>query len=323
MDLNLVSAFVEVVEAQSFTSAARALGLPKSSVSRRVTELERELGVPLLHRTTRKLSLTEAGRAYFAQAERALAELRNAAELASGMDAEPRGVVRMTAPVDVGVMGLPEMLADFSRSYPDIHVELCLSTRELDLREEGFDLAIRSGTSHDANLVARRIGHSRAGLFASPRYLNERGRPQTVGELMQHDAVLFRGKDGKALWQLEGPGQTTSSVEVTGRVSGNELLFIRHAIANGLGIGLLPVFVEASCAQAKKIEPLERVLPEWFVHGSELTVVTPGGPKRPRRVTLLRDYLVDHMRTKCGESPLRVGISEAESTGHRAAGSSA
>src|SRR6188768_840257 len=139
MDLNLVTAFVEVVEAQSFTAAAKTLGLPKSSVSRRVTELEKELGVPLLHRTTRKLSLTDAGRAYFAQAERALTELRGAAELASGMDAEPRDIVRITAPVDVGVMGLPELLGDFSRRYPNIHVELSLSTRELDLREEGFD----------------------------------------------------------------------------------------------------------------------------------------------------------------------------------------
>jgi DNA-binding transcriptional LysR family regulator len=301
MDLNLVSAFVEVVEAQSFTAAARTLGLPKSSVSRRVTELEKELGVPLLHRTTRKLSLTDAGRAYFAQAERALTELRSAAELASGMDAEPRGVVRLTAPVDVGVMGLPEILADFSRSYPDIHVELSLSTRELDLREEGFDLAIRSGTSHDANLVARRIGHSKGGLFASPHYLAERGRPETVGELLQHDAVLFRGKDGKALWRLEGPDETTSSVEVSGRVSGNEQMFVRSAVANGLGIGILPLFVEARCAAAKKVEPLERVLPDWVIHGSELTVVTPTGPKRPHRVTLLRDYLVENMRTKCGK----------------------
>jgi DNA-binding transcriptional LysR family regulator len=301
MDLNLVSAFVEVVEAQSFTAAARALGLPKSSVSRRITELEKELGVPLLHRTTRKLSLTDAGRAYFTQAERALTELRNAAELASGMDAEPRGVVRLTAPVDVGVMGLPEILGDFSRSFPDIHVELSLSTRELDLREEGFDLAIRSGTSHDANLVVRRIGHSKAGLFASPHYLYERGRPETVGELMQHDAVLFRGKDGKALWQLEGPNETTSSVEVSGRVSGNELMFVGNAITNGLGIGILPLFVVGRCAEARKRAALERVLPEWVMPGAELTVVTPSGPKRPHRVTLLRDYLVENMRAKCGE----------------------
>ena len=252
MDLNLVAAFVEVVEAQSFTAAAKSLGLPKSSVSRRVTELEKELGVPLLHRTTRKLSLTDAGRAYFTQAERSLAELRTAGELASGMDAEPRGVVRMTAPVNVGVMGLPDLLGEFSRSYPDIHVELSLSTRNVDLREEGFDLGIRNGTSHDENLVVRHVGHATAGLFASPRYLDERGRPEHVADLEKHDAVLFRGKDGKTLWRLEGPNETTSTVEVSGPVSGDELLFVRHAVTSGLGIGILPLFVETTCAIAKK-----------------------------------------------------------------------
>jgi DNA-binding transcriptional LysR family regulator len=243
MDLNLVTAFVEVVESQSFTAAARALGLPKSSISRRVTELENVLGVPLLHRTTRKLALTDAGRAYFAQAERALTELRNAAELASGMDSEPRGIVRMSVPVDVGVMGLPQLLADFTHRYPDIHVELSLGTRDVNLREEGFDLGIRHGASHDASLVSRRMGHSPSGLFASPRYLDGRGRPQSIAELANHDAVLFRGKDGKAVWRLDGPNDATSTVEVSGRVSGDELLFVRHAITSGLGIGLLPLFV--------------------------------------------------------------------------------
>jgi DNA-binding transcriptional LysR family regulator len=301
MDLNLVTAFVEVVEAQSFTAAAKALGLPKSSVSRRVTELEKELGVPLLHRTTRKLSLTDAGRAYFAQAERALASLDTAAELASGMDAEPRGIVRVSAPVDIAVMGFPELLAEFSRSYPDIHVELSLSTHDVDLREGGFDIGVRCGNFHDANAVSRRIGSAAAGLFASPRYLDERGRPKNVADLEDHDAVLFRGKDGKSLWRLDGPNDSVSTVEVSGKVSGDEMLFVRQAIMNGLGIGLLPLFVESRCTEAKKVEPLERVLPDFVMRGAELVVVTPGGPKRPRRVTLLRDFLVEQMRAKCGE----------------------
>jgi DNA-binding transcriptional LysR family regulator len=216
------------------------------------------------------------------------------------MDAEPRGIVRMTAPVDVGVMGLPQLLTDFTHRYPDIHVELSLGTRDVNLREEGFDLGIRHGASHDASLVSRRMGHSPSGLFASPRYLDARGRPQNIAELAQHDAVLFRGKDGKALWRLDGPNDATSTVEVSGRVSGDELLFVRQAITSGLGIGLLPLFVEAKCAEAKKIEPLERVLPGWVVRGAELTIVTPSGPKRPHRVTLLRDFLYENMRESCG-----------------------
>ena len=209
MDLNLVTAFVRVVEQQSFTSAAKALGLPKSSVSRRVTELEEELGVQLLHRTTRKLALTEAGRSYFEQAERALTELQAAAESATGMDTEARGIVRVTAPVDIGVMGLADIVTEFVRAYPDIHVELSLSSKVVDLVAEGFDIGIRAGKSRDASLVSRRVGNSALGLYASPEYLSARGKPQTLAELPDHDCVLFRGKYGKALWRLEGPDGET------------------------------------------------------------------------------------------------------------------
>ena len=295
MDLNLVTAFVRVVEAQSFTAAARALGLPKSSVSRRVTELEKELGVPLLHRTTRKLALTDAGRAYFEQAERALTGLEAAAETAAGMDAEPRGTVRVTMPVDIGVMGFAELLAEFARLYPDIHVDLSLSSHNVDLVENGFDIGIRAALSHDPNLVVRRVGNASLGLFAAPSYLEARGTPKTVADLAAHDAVLFRAKQGKALWSLDGPNDEVSSVEVSGHVNADEVLFVRTAIAAGLGIGLLPILVESACAEKKKTDPLRRVLPDYAVRGADLAIVTPSGPKRPRRVTLLRDFLVEQL----------------------------
>jgi DNA-binding transcriptional LysR family regulator len=299
MDLNLVTAFVEVVEAQSFTGAAKSLGLPKSSVSRRVTELEKELGVPLLHRTTRKLSLSDAGRAYFERAERALAGLDAAAEVASGMDAEPRGIVRVTAPVDLGVMGLAELIGLFTRQYPDIHVDFSLNTRMVDLVEEGFDIGIRAGKSNDASLIARRVGNASLGMFASPRYLKERGQPRNISELSTHDAVLFRGQDGKALWRLDGPNDEVSTVEMSGRVNADEMLFVRQAITAGLGIGLLPIYIEKACVEARKVEPLERVMPDYAIRGAEITVVTATGPKRPRRVTLLRDFLVEQMSGRC------------------------
>ena len=299
MDLNLVTAFVRVVEQQSFTSAAKALGLPKSSVSRRVTELEEELGVQLLHRTTRKLALTEAGRSYFEQAERALTELQAAAESATGMDTEARGIVRVTAPVDIGVMGLADIVTEFVRAYPDIHVELSLSSKVVDLVAEGFDIGIRAGKSRDASLVSRRVGNSALGLYASPEYLSARGKPQTLAELVDHDCVLFRGKYGKALWRLEGPDGETSSVEVHGRVNVDEMLFVRQAVGIGLGIGLLPTIVIATCKRVGSLDPIERILPEFSMGGAEVAVVTPSGPKRPRRVTLLRDFLVQRLAPRC------------------------
>jgi DNA-binding transcriptional LysR family regulator len=299
MDLNLVTAFVSVVEQQSFTSAAKALGLPKSSVSRRVTELEEELGVQLLHRTTRKLALTEAGRTYFEQAERALTELQAAAESASGLDTEARGIVRVTAPVDIGVMGLADVIAEFVREYPEIHVDLSLSSKIVDLIEEGFDIGIRAGKSRDSSLVSRRLGNAGLGIYASPEYLKQRGRPKTLADLASHDCVLFRGKHGKAVWRLDGPDGDVSTIEVRGPVTVDELLFVRQAIGAGLGIGLLPTIVIATCARVGAIDPVERVLPEYSMGGAEVAVVTPSGPKRPRRVTLLRDFLVQRLTPRC------------------------
>jgi DNA-binding transcriptional LysR family regulator len=300
MDLNLVTAFVRVVEQQSFTGAAKALRLPKSSVSRRVTELEEELGVQLLHRTTRKLALTEAGRSYYEQAERALAELNAAAESAAGMDTEARGIVRVTAPVDIGVMGLADILGEFLQQYPDIHVELSVSSRVVDLVGEGFDIGVRAGKTRDATLVARRVGNAALGLYASPEYLKKRGRPKSLEDLAEHDCVLFRAQHGKALWKLDGPDGQTWSVEVRGRINVDEMLFVRQAIGVGLGIGMLPAIVIASCSRVNPLDVVERVLPELSMGGAaDVSVVTPSGPKRPRRVTLLRDFLVQHLASRC------------------------
>jgi DNA-binding transcriptional LysR family regulator len=299
MDLNLVTAFVRVVEQQSFTSAAKALGLPKSSVSRRVTELEEELGVQLLHRTTRKLALTEAGRSYYEQAEKALTELQAAAESATGMDTEARGIVRVTAPFDIGVMGLADIVAEFVRQYPEIHVDLSLSSKVIELAAEGFDIGIRAGRSRDASLVVRRLGTSALGLYASPAYLKSRGRPQALADLADHDCVLFRGKHGKALWRLDGPDGEPSSIEVRGHVNVDEMLFVRQAVGAGLGIGLLPTIVIATCQRVGVLEPIERILPEFSMGGADVAVVTPSGPKRPRRVTILRDFLVERLAPRC------------------------
>jgi DNA-binding transcriptional LysR family regulator len=299
MDLNLVAAFVSVVDQQSFTNAAKALSLPKSSVSRRVTELEEQLGVQLLHRTTRKLALTEAGRSYYEQAEKALTELQNAAESASGMDTEARGIVRVTAPVDIGVLGIADIVAEFLREYPDIHVDLSLSSKVVDLVEEGFDIGIRAGKSRDASLVARRLGTSALGLYASPAYVKAHGRPKTLEDLTSHDCVLFRGRHGKALWRFEGPAGEPASVEVRGRVNVDEMLFVRQAVGLGLGIGLLPTITIASCNRVHTLEPVERVLPEYSMGGADIAVVTPSGPRRPRRVTILRDFLVERLAPRC------------------------
>jgi DNA-binding transcriptional LysR family regulator len=302
MDLNLVSAFVKVVESQSFTGAAKALGLPKSSISRRVTELEKELGVELLRRTTRKLSLTQAGQAYFEQAERALNGLAAAAETAAGLDSEPRGVVRMSSTFELGVLGLAELLAEFAQLYPEIVVDVALGWQRGDLAEAGFDIGLRSGRVEDASLVTKRLGAAELGLFAAREYLERRGRPRELADLAAHDCVLFRGQQGRALWHLEGPGGVIGSVAVHGHVNADETLFVRQAVVAGMGIGLLPVLVSPRCARQEQAASVERVLPEYALTGEVLHVVVPAGTKRPRRVTLLRDFLVERLTQRCRET---------------------
>jgi DNA-binding transcriptional LysR family regulator len=299
MDLNLITAFVRVVEGQSFTEAGKALGLPKSSVSRRVSELEKELGVRLLHRTTRKLTLTEAGRTYFEQAERALLGLDAAAEAAAGLDREPRGTVRLTVPMEIGMMSMSDLLADFARRYPDIHVELSLDSRPVNLAEEGFDIGVRTGRSLDPSVVVRRLGNIDIGLFASTEYVARRSAPQLLEQLAAHDCVLFRAQQQKTSWRLEGPDGAVSVVEVHGRISTDETLFVWQAVQSGLGIGLLPLHAVSSCTAGGKIAPLVRVLPDYAVRGDELQVVVPSGTKRPHRVTLLRDYMIESLAARC------------------------
>jgi DNA-binding transcriptional LysR family regulator len=167
---------------------------------------------------------------------------------------------------------------------------------------DGFDIGIRAGKSRDSTLVSRSLGNAGLGLYASPDYLRRRGQPKTLAELAQHDCVLFRGKYGKALWRLDGPDGEVSSIEVRGHVTVDDMLFVRQAVGVGLGIGLLPMIAIASCARVNALEPVERILAEFSMGGSDIAVVTPSGPKRPRRVTLLRDFLVQRLTPRCEKS---------------------
>lgn len=305
IDLNHVAWFVRVVEAESFTRAAEGLGLRKSSLSRAVSRLEEDLGVRLLQRTTRRLSLTDAGRAYFTQARSAMAGLADAASTVSDMGKEPRGVVRVTAPSDIGVILLTEVIAKFVREYPRIHIELSLSSRLVDLVAEGFDLAVRAGRLQDSSLIARRIGSADLGLFAAPTYLARKPAPTSLSELAGHACVLFRAKDGHGEWKLSGPGGE-EAVFVQGPLTVDDLLLVRQAVELGIGIGLLPLFTLRSCAEHAKQRPLLRLLPEFAQRGSALHAVTPSIRHQPARVALFRDFLLDslsELATPAAETP--------------------
>jgi DNA-binding transcriptional LysR family regulator len=304
MDLNDAAVFSKVVEAGSFTGAATLLHHPKSSVSRTVARLEEQLGVRLLQRTTRSLSLTEAGQAFYDRVRGAVQGLEEAASAAREFGGEPRGAVRFTAPPD-SQSRLHEVIVRFVAKYPAIHVELSLTPRFVDLVSEGFDLALRAGKLADSRLVARKIGASRQMFFAAPSYLKRRGRPRSVAELAEHDCVLFRGQGGRARWLVTRDGDE-ASVDVKGPINVDDLSFAKDATIGGAGVGFLPILTVVDALHRGELELL---LPEYQSKETPLHLLVPSATFIPMRVTLLRDFVADHfermlaeIRTRCSQN---------------------
>lgn len=292
MDLNRVAAFARVVQDGSFTAAARALGVPKSSVSRSVAQLEQDLGARLLHRTTRKLHLTEAGSAFYDRVARALADIEEATDAATDTQAQPRGTVRVTAPLDVGVWALAGIVARFAKSNPTIRVEVSLANRVVDLAAEGIDLAVRAGPVRDGSLIARKVGFVEAGLYASSRWVKRNGMPTSPADLATFDCILFRPTNGRSTWELSTHDGRAETVSVSGRVGTDDLSFVRKAALAGAGIGLIPQFL---CAREWQSGKLVRVLPEWSLAGAELNIVYASARFLPQRVAVVRDYLAKEL----------------------------
>jgi DNA-binding transcriptional LysR family regulator len=296
-DLDAVRVFVQVVQAGGFTAAARRLDMPKSTVSRRVSELETQLGARLLQRTTRSLALTDVGSAYFARVERALAELSDAERAVAELNDAPRGVLRMTAPTDFANLFLSDIAAAYQRAYPEVALVLDLDNRRADLVAEGYDLALR-GTARldDSSLVARRLMSSVYALFASPSYLEQHGDPRAPSELQAHALLLFRNEKLRERLKLLR-GSETTTVEVHGRLSSNDLGFIKRAALDGLGIGALPLFTTCSELHGSS---LRRVLPEYDLGPSGVFAVYPSArhvtPKVRTFIELAAAFLEERSR---------------------------
>jgi DNA-binding transcriptional LysR family regulator len=293
IDLNDIRVFARVVEARSFSLAAKQLGLPKSAVSRRVARLEDALGAQLLQRTTRRLHLTDAGARYHQQAMHALAALSDAADDLGVMQQEPRGTVRLTAPLNLVLQDLARPIAEFNRLYPRVTVELVLTSRFVDLVAEGFDFALRAGILQDSSLVAKKIFSSSLVLMAAESYVQRRGAPNTPEELGNHDCVLYKAEAGRNRWVLHGPiGERT--LTVTGTVSADDLGVVVALVHEGAGIGLVPAERSQVAGAAGKVV---RVLPGWHGPPGGLYIVYPPAPHVPQRVRLLQDHLYESLRS--------------------------
>ena len=292
MDLNDVALFVQVIRAGSFAEAARRLGVPPNTASRRIQELERNLGIRLMQRSTRKLSLTDAGRTLYERCAEQVESLAQASrELADGNQLTI-GTLRVAAPADFFNWFLMDWIAEFLAAHPQVRIEFLLSDARADLIGEGIDLAFRAGKILEPNLVARQIGTSGATLVASPAYLAARGMPATLADLGEHDCITFPNPSGRAAWTLDGPDGAVE-VKVTGRFSANTAQVLLNATLANLGIALLPTIMAAPHLHTGR---LKEVLPEYALHGQGIHFVYLSRKQLPRAVSAFIDFTMAKMQ---------------------------
>lgn len=271
IDLNDIAIFARVIEAGSFTAAARLLGMPKTTVSRRVAALERELGVRLLQRTTRSLAMTDVGRRYYEESSQALRRIEDANLRLAEARAEPAGTIRISAPVGFNSHFLQEAIFDFLATYAKASVELRLTDERLNLIDNGIDLAFRTGQLEDSTLIARRLGTTYRLLCASPAYLARAGIPATPADLAARDCVIAGPSATQTQWVLQGEN-SEETVTVSGRFAANEMQAVMAAAIAGYGIAQLPYGIAFACIADGS---LQRVLENYTTPAGGLHVVYP------------------------------------------------
>jgi DNA-binding transcriptional LysR family regulator len=267
-DLNHIAVFMKVVEAGSFSAAARALRTPKATVSRNIARLESDLGARLLHRTTRKLELTAQGRGFYGEVARGMAHLDAAREQIAAAQSEPTGTLRVTAPVGFGSHPLVQWIAEFLEKFQKISIELRLTDAYVDLIEERIDLALRTGQLPSSSLIARKLAPSRRILVASTVYLQQHGAPVRLDDLQRHACIVFGQPLDSAVWRLEGPNGVRE-IAVSGRLAVDDALAAFHATIGKLGIALLPYAIVADDLRAGR---LKHVLARYRVDGGLFAV---------------------------------------------------
>ncbi|HTM43653.1 MAG TPA: LysR family transcriptional regulator [Polyangiaceae bacterium] len=286
MDLNEITVFAKVVQAGSFTAAAKQLGMPKSTVSRKVAELEQRLDARLLQRTTRKLNLTDAGRTYYDYCARIVSEVDEAERAVTSLQAAPKGLLRVTAPINMSF--LAASISSYLKRYPEVSIDLFCTGRTVDLVEERFDVGIRAGVLADSTLIARSLGTAKWFMVATPAYLKKRGRPRSPEDLKRHDCLLFgpSGHNAPEL-RLESAGKSLQLSVSARLMSGDSNVLHSSALAN-LGIAVLPAF---ECVDDLRAHRLERVLSDWNPPSTGMHVVYPSTKHLSPKVKTFVDHL--------------------------------
>jgi DNA-binding transcriptional LysR family regulator len=293
MDLNEMLVFARVALTGSFTTAAADLGMPKSTVSRKITELEARLKARLLNRTTRKVSLTDVGRTYYDYCARIVAEVEDAERAVSNLQELPRGVLRVTTGPNAAF--LAPILNDYMARYPEV---FCTG-RTVDLIEERFDVAIRAGALGDSTLIARSLGKVRWFLVGAPAYLKKHGRPRSIDDLKRQNCIMFGTTPSGAALRLQR-GDKTAQVEPPARLMVNDFDLVHAAALAGLGLALLPAYL---CLDDLRGKRLERVLRDWEAPSVPVHVVYPSA----RYISPKVKTFVDHLQERTTPPPWEVG----------------
>ncbi len=287
-----LEAFVEVVDRRSFSGAADKLGVSKSILSRRVSELEKRLGVQLMRRTTRKQSLTDAGRHFYERAIHLLADLKDAEQMVSDAQAKLSGKIKLAAPLGIGIGRLSEPIAEFMQIHTDVEVSVELDDRNVDLVGEGFDLAVRVGELQDSSMIARKLADVNFATCASAGYLAKHGEPKHPAELSGHDVLHYSNVQVGDQWFYYESGRRITP-RMKYRLSANNGEFLARASSQGLGICALPLFYLQEYIERGE---LISILQDFPRAAAGMFVIYPPGRLVSRRVKLLSDYLFDYFQ---------------------------
>ncbi|WP_028537217.1 LysR family transcriptional regulator [Paludibacterium yongneupense] len=285
-----IRAFVTVAELGSFVAASDRLELSRAMVTKLVSALEARLGVRLMHRTTRRLSLTSEGESYLEEASALLSELDDLESRLSAGATRPAGRLRVTVPVSFGVHYLGRLVSRFQERYPEVVVELSLNDRRIDLVEEGYDVGLRVARLTDSSLIARRLAPISAGVCAAPSYLERHGIPLEPEQLSQHNCLLYTLMDQPGVWDFAGRDGNECKVRVDGSLKANNGDMLVDAACQGLGIVRQPHFLVDAALRDGRLLPL---LPDWYWQHLDLYAVYPARRHVPGKVRVFVDFLLE------------------------------
>lgn len=286
--LTEMEAFATVVDQGGFTDAARKMGISKSAVSKHVSSLEARLGARLLNRTTRRVSPTEIGLAYYDRARRVLNDAGEADALVTSMQSAPSGLLRISVATDFGGNHLSPILSEFLEDFPDITVNMVLNNRYVELISEGFDMALRIGELEDSTLRARKLTETTKRMIASPAYFERYGRPQKIDDLSDHKLLHYSNQSNGSVWKITAPSGEKRQVRTSGALSVNDGQSLLKAAVAGLGIAYLPSYLYSD-AMAEGL--VEDVIPDLPVESQGIYAVYPPGRFTQPKVRAFIDFL--------------------------------